>query len=169
MPHLLHEYHVMPWWLWSPIASWGLSMQRWLFYLLGTFLSRRFVIQLESSGEEDTYNGEWEQGNNSEWLKRYLWTVDCVSYEGQQWRNRMHINTIQSHFLEETQNRLNLGERGVGESLWNSKDNNNDAVLKDEAITGQTTLEWLTVMGYQKPWRIVSSTWTGARNFHFHN
>lgn len=70
----------------------------------------------------------------------------------------MHINTIQSHFLEETQNRLKLGERGVGESLWNSKDNNNDAVLKDEAITGQTTLEWLTVMGYQKPWRIVSST-----------
>lgn len=104
MPHLLHEYHVNALMIMKPpIASWGLSMQRWLFYLLGTFLSRRFVIQLESSGEEDTYNGEWEQGNNSEWLKRYLWTVDCVSYEGQQRRNRMHINTIQSHFLEETE------------------------------------------------------------------
>lgn len=69
----------------------------------------------------------------------------------------MHINTIQSHFLEETE-QTELGGRGDGESLWNSKDNNNDAVLKDEAITGQTTLEWLTVVGYQKPWRIVSST-----------
>lgn len=94
----------MPWWLlWSPPLQAGDWAYRGGYFISWKFLSRRSVIQLDSSGEEeDTYNGEWEQGNNSEWLKRYLWTVHCV-YEGQQWRNRMHINTIQSHFLEETE------------------------------------------------------------------
>lgn len=104
MPHLLHEYHFNALMIiMKPPLQAGDWAYRGGYFISLKFLSRRSVIQLESSGEEeDTYNGEWEQGNNSEWLKRYLWTVHCV-YEGQQWRNRMHINTIQSHFLEETE------------------------------------------------------------------
>lgn len=66
----------MPWWLlWSPPLQAGDWAYR-AYFISWKFLSRRSVIQLDSSGEEeDTYNGEWEQGNNSEWLKRYLWTV----------------------------------------------------------------------------------------------